>query len=295
MLTTSSLAPVVTVIIAVVGVGIVIAIMAAFVGGRNGNVRAVGPVTYFLFGLSLITLAVGVSTAGVTVHAVSELVGPTPQSFPFGANLPPCPSGPASTSTTTTTTTPGPLGSSFGDSYPCTNSLGQVTIYVNGAIPSYIDQGGGSSVLGLSVSDDTNHYISMAVIAGFFAAAALVGYILVWRRAKKLSGSGGFGHPPVGRLPLSYAYLVAGLAALALLVFVPLTADSVFRAIAPGVNGTSGHAEGIRNLVTFLALAVLSGGILRYHLHFGATLRTSQPPPSGSDEDPSPPADPITQ
>jgi hypothetical protein len=293
IVTTTSIASEVAVISAIVLAGIVIAVIAAFVGGRNGNVRTVGPVTYFLYGLSLLTLVVGVSTAGITVHAVTELVGPTPQAFPFGANLPPCPSSPSST--TTSTTTPGPFGGSGG--FPCLDPSGQVTIYGSSQNPdqnpAYLNEGSNSSVLGFAVTDDTNHYISMAVTAGLFAVAALVGYLLVWRRANKLIDTSGFGQPPVGRFPLSYAYLVAGLAAVALLVFVPLTADSIFRAIAPGVNGASGHADGIRSLVTFLTLGLLSGGILRYHLQLAATLRKSQPPPGINSENPSPPAGPT--
>jgi hypothetical protein len=111
-----------------------------------------------------------------------------------------------------------------------------------------------------------------------------VGFILTWRRARQLVDDGCLGEAPVGRLPLNYAYLVAGLAALALLVFVPVAADSIFRAIAPGVNETSGHADGVRNLVTFLALSVFAGGILVYHLRYADSLRMV-PTVSGDDQD----------
>jgi hypothetical protein len=151
--------------------------------------------------------------------------------------------------------------------------------------------GAAGSYLSLSsVPSGTNHYISVAVAAALFGLATLVGYSLTWRRARQLVDHTGLGEPPVGRLPLNYAYLVAGLAALSLLVFVPVAADSNFRAIAPGVNETSGHADGVRNLITFLALSVLAGGILIYHLRYAATLRT--PPTLTGDDQDARPAEP---
>jgi hypothetical protein len=57
------------------------------------------------------------------------------------------------------------------------------------------------------------------------------------------------------------------------MVFVPLSVDSIFRAIAPGVNETSGHADGLRNLVTFLALSALTAAILVYHLRYASRLK----------------------
>jgi hypothetical protein len=66
-----------------------------------------------------------------------------------------------------------------------------------------------------------------------------------------------------------------------LLVFVPLTVDGVFRAIAPGVNNTSGHADGIRTFVTFAVLSALTAVGLIYHLHFANQRR--EPPQAASD------------
>ncbi|HUE59601.1 MAG TPA: hypothetical protein VMO88_08475, partial [Acidimicrobiales bacterium] len=42
---------------------------------------------------------------------------------------------------------------------------------------------------------------------------------------------------------------------------------------APGVNETSGHADGVRNLITFLVLSGLGALVLAYHLRFASRLR----------------------
>jgi hypothetical protein len=275
---------------------VVVTVVVAAVAARNGAARSTGPVAYFLFGLSLVTLVVGLSTAGVTIHAISELVGPTPQSFPTGpfpsgAYPVPCTPTPSS-STTPTTSAASPT------SAPAT-TIGPFTIPTvpvpNGIpcsdISGMTGQGLGTGTSGVagsylslsSVPSGTNHYISVAVAAALFGIAALIGYSLTWRRARQLVDDRGLGEPPVGNLPLNYAYLVAGLAALSLLVFVPVAADSIFRAIAPGVNETSGHADGVRNLITFLALSVFAGGILVYHLGYAASLRMV-PTVTGNDQ-----------
>ncbi len=67
-------------------------------------------------------------------------------------------------------------------------------------------------------------------------------------------------------------YLVAGSAAVARLGFVLAVADSIFRAIAPGVNQASGHADSRRNVVTLPALTAMAAGTLVYHLQLAAVL-----------------------
>jgi hypothetical protein len=134
----------------------------------------------------------------------------------------------------------------------------------------------------------------VSVLGGLFGLTAAAAYGLLWRRARRLIGEAGLGNPPIGLLPITYCYLIAGIAVLSLLVFVPVFADNIFRAIAPGVNETSGHSDGVRNLVTFFVLTGLTGLILRYHLGYLHSLRNpsaltsseaiprdDQPPPSG--------------
>src|SRR5262249_6492637 len=76
----------------------------------------------------------------------------------------------------------------------------------------------------------------------------------------------------------AYGYLVAALSAVLLLIFVPAAADNVFKAIAPGVNQASGHAEGIRGFVTFAVLSALAAMALVHHLRYAKRLREPQPP-----------------
>jgi hypothetical protein len=126
--------------------------------------------------------------------------------------------------------------------------------------------------LNLFSDDSTNHNISVAVAAALFGIAALVGYALVWPRARRLIARSDL-DDRLEQFALGYAYLMAGLSAIALLVFVPFSADSVFRAIAPGINQMSGHAEGTRDLVTFLVLSAFAAAILVYHLRLARDLR----------------------
>jgi hypothetical protein len=276
------LPPFLGVVMVLVVVVVVLTIFGAVVAGRNGGVRNTAPAAYFLFGLSLVTLTVAVASVGMTVSALSQLVGPSSQSFAPPGFFPPCASvspsttspatgsnsGAATTIVAPTTVVPGPLPQPP-DGIPCPSTIGPGSIY----------SGVGFSNL-TSPIDDSNHYISVAVAAALFGVVAMVGYFLAWRRARRPSSMGaGLGLPPDGRLPVSYGYLVAALAALSLLVFVPVAADSIFRAVAPGVNETSGHAGGLRSLVTFLTLSAVSAAILRYHLRYAAALRETSPPP----------------
>lgn len=268
--TSFAFGPILGVLAAVVVVTVIVVVIASAVRGNRG----VGAVTYFVFGLSLVTLTAGVSVAGVTAHSVSQLVGPTaesfnPPSFPDCSSISSTTAVPPSLSATTSTTV-FPSGSSgLSDSCQGLNGNGQA-----------LASGGGYAPLNrafLSASSDaTNHFISVSVLAGLFLIVAASAYYLLWRRARQMVVEVGLGEPPVGALPITYGYLVAGLAVLSLLVFVPLFADNIFRAIAPGVNETSGHADGLRNLVTFGVLSGLSALILRYHLGYLRSFRSTE-------------------
>ena len=253
IVTTSSLlfAPILGLLLVALVIVVVITVIALAARNDDGRPRITGPVTYFLLGISLATLAIGVTTAGIVTHSVSDLVGPA-ASDSFSSSI--------SSSCFPTTDTTLPNNNFSGGSDSCSSG------------PSSVPLISGSG-------DNDNHSISVAVAAGLFGLAALAGFLLVWRRVLATIRERGIGVPPLGRLPLSYAYLVAGLAALSLLVFAPLAADNIFRAIAPGVNETSGHADGVRNLITFLVLTGLATAILVYHLRFASRLRTE--PPAG--------------
>lgn len=267
-----------------VGVIFVAVIVVTVVSAVRGN--GAGAVAYFIFGLSLVTLGIGVTTAGMVTHSVSELVGPAPHGY-SGAFSPPCQSS-QSTSGSSAATSPTtypilPNGSSSSGFTEFCQGIGQGGSFANEPSDNSFTS---------FTSDETNHYISVSVLTGLFGLTAASAYVLLWRRARRLIGDAGLGNPPIGLLPVTYGYLIAGIAVLSLLVFVPVFADNVFRAIAPGVNETSGHADGVRNLVTYFVLAALSGYILRYHLRFLHALRNPTAvttPPTGPDDDPPPP------
>ena len=275
--TSTVFSPIIGILFAVVVVTVIVVVISSAVRGGEGAERA-GAVAYFLFGLTLVTLGTGVATAGILTHSVSELVGPTPQTF--DAPYPDCSSsssnstGSSSTAPSSTTSTTVADNNSSGLNALCqsiSSGSGQA-LFANG------DAATPENSFTSFTTDDTNHYISLSVLTGLFFLTAAIAYFFSWRRARGMVREVGLGHAPLGRLPVTYAYLIAGLAVLSLLVFVPLTADNIFRAIAPGVNETSGHADGVRNLVTFLVLSGLSAEILWYHLRYLAALRRDAMP-----------------
>jgi hypothetical protein len=222
-----------------VAFGVVVAVILAVVVllSLRGARRPVAPEALFLFGVSLVSLVIGVASVGVGIHAVAQLVGPSPANVSF-PTLPP---------------------EAFADGGPASGSAAGGVV-----IPSDEVSGASGSVLEtLNVGgDQTNHYISVAVEAALFAVAAAACYSAAWKRAQRSSGAG---------LRSGYGYLVAGLAAVATLVLAPVSANEVFRAVAPGVTGAAGHAEGARGVVTFGALLAISLFILRAHLRFAAS------------------------
>ena len=234
----------VTSLFAAVSPVLFLAVIAVLVmRGRDREDRP-GPMPYFLNGVALACIIVGVFAAAVTVHSVASLVGPAPNS---SVNI-------SSSSSTA-------IGQSASGGF--TNSFNTGT-----------DNGFSAPETESSVVRNQN--VSDSVTAGLFLVVALVGFRLVWPRAlREVADRAG------ADLALRYAYFVAGLAALALLVLVPLTADNVFRAIAPGVASAPGHADGVRNLLTFGLVSVLLAVILRYHLQYATRLRSGAVPPQG--------------
>ncbi|HEX4864766.1 MAG TPA: hypothetical protein VFV02_11870, partial [Acidimicrobiales bacterium] len=224
--------PILGLLLVVLVLVVLVTIIALAARNDDGRPRVTGPVTYFLLGVSLVTLGIGVSTAGIVTHSVSELVGPASYDL-TASDISGCSSSSSN------------LGSSSSSDVTIPVTIPQGDL--NGS--TLCSDGAGSAGLISGSGNNDNHYISSAVAAGLFGLAALAGFLLVWRRVLHMVREKGIGVPPVGRLPLNYAYLVAGLAALSLLVFIPAGADSIFRAIAPGVNETAGHAEGVRNLI----------------------------------------------
>jgi len=276
-------------LVVLLAVAVVVGVAAR---GRNGGPRRAEPAAYFLFGLSLLCLGVTVISAGIAVHAVSELVGPAPGSAILGAfpasgdlGLPPCsaasspsPASPPSTATSSSATTLPTTATTIPADIPCINygdspSSSSSLLYSPLPGTSFGSSLGVASELNLFSGHSTDYYISVAVAAGLFGIAGFVGYALVWPRARWLAATSDLEDRRAGSVPVGYAYLMAGLAALALLVFVPLALDSIFRSIAPGVNETSGHAAGARDLVTFLVVAASAGAVLVYHLRFAQGLR----------------------
>jgi hypothetical protein len=246
-------------LVGVLVVAVLLAILAAAaLRGRTSASRRPGPELYFGYGLSLMCILVTVISVGIAVHSVADLVGPSPGFSGLGAVSNCVVTHPSSNEQFSQCSLPLSSSSSANLTRP-------LSVY-----PS-TSAGSASTgvVLGVIGSEQTNHEISVAVAAGLFALVAAGGWLLVWPRARRadaratddVGATATFS--PLGN---AYRYLVAGLAGITLLVIVPVTADSVFRAIAPGVNQTSGHAPGVRDLVTFAALSLLLGAVLVYHL-----------------------------
>jgi hypothetical protein len=254
------------IVLGVVLVGVVVGLVWR---GREGADRRPGPATYFLYGLSLVCLVVVLVGTGVGVHATAQAIGPN-SSFPAIGNIedfPPCPTADAATPATTIPP----------DQVPCLYFGQSESGLAPG--PSQSSQAGstaiGSGTLVAPVTD-RNQYISAAVTAGLFALAGLIGYLVVWPRSRRVASESGADQGSIKQFGIAYGYVVAALSAVLLLLFVPLTVDNVFRAIAPGVNETSGHAEGIRGFVTFAVVSALATIGVLYHLRYANKLR--EPP-----------------
>ena len=169
----------------VLGVVLVTVVVGLIWRGRDGADRRPGPVTYFLYGLSLVCLVVMLVGTGIGVHATAQAIGPVspnPNLTNF-ENFPPCPTGDSSTPSTTIPQ----------DQLPCID-FGQSGPDPSGLTPAP-DQSseGSSSAFGSSVGyaplvadfSDRNQYISAAVTAGLFGLAGLIGYLVVWPRSRR--------------------------------------------------------------------------------------------------------------
>jgi hypothetical protein len=230
--------------------GLIVVVVLVAVLSFRGSRRPSPPRALFLFGTCLVSMVIGVASLGVSVHAVAQLVGP---------------------STSMTDTLPPDAFTESG------GTGGLVTI------PDQSDSGlnGATGSFTFVAVDSTNHDISAAVEAALFALAAMACYGLAWRSAGRLGGS--VSDDDLSRIRSGYGYLVAGLAALAVLILAPVSANNVFRAIAPGVAGAEGHAVGLRNLVTSTTLLGVSLIILRVHLRYAVGPipgPAAEPPPS---------------
>jgi hypothetical protein len=264
------------------GVVLVVVVVGLIWRGRDGADRRPGPVTYFLYGLSLVCLLVILVGTGIGVHATAKAIGPSSFSADSTAfdNFPPCPTNDTTTPGTPTTTIPQ-------DQLPCINFGQADTSSQSGSsVQSGLQQVPSPSASSSGISyatlvggySDRDSYISAAVTAGLFALAGLIGFLAFWPRARRVGMDTEENQERVRRFGVAYSYLVSALSAVALLVFVPLAVDNVFRAIAPGVNNASGHADGVRGFVTFTVLSALAAIALVYHLRYANRLR--EPPPS---------------
>ncbi len=249
-----------------VGLIVVAAVIVFALRGRSGRAGRAGPAAYMGYGLSFVCISVGLVAGGIAVHSVSELVGPAPLTFDgIGPEFPPC------SSTQSTATTDPAVGTGL---VPCVNygtsSAGQATFPIGTSTSdgglfsaSLVASGGGS---------DRNQYISDAVAAALFALVAGFAYRWIWRRTRQLHSGMVEDLVALDQFGANYGYLIAGLAAASLLLFVPLAADAVFRAVAPGIAQASGHADGLREFVTFLALSGAAAGLVVYHLRYARAL-----------------------
>jgi hypothetical protein len=255
-------------VVALVALGVVVGLVLR---GRATETRA-EPLTHLLHALALVFMLVVIGASGLLVHDVAEVIGPsTVPAVESGPEYPPCDSVSTGVSTATTTTLPIPC-----IQYPDSSgqSSGDLGSYQSGEATIFA---GGGSIIGDDQFVDFGTYsnnasISDGVGAGLFLLMAGIGFWLTWPRARRLSGTGTDADI---RLASRYNYLVVGLAALSLLVVVPLATYNIFRAIAPGVTGAYGHADGVR---TFASLAVVAGLTALALVHH---LRIARPPVGG--------------
>jgi hypothetical protein len=252
--------------------GVLVAVVVGLVcRGHDGVDPRPGPAAYFFYGLSLVCLIVALIGTGVGVHAATQAIDPSsPSAANFGnfENPPPCPTGGVTTPSTTIPDAELPC-INFGD------SESGLTTEPSSPSPSGSSVGYVNLVSGPTERDQ---YISVSASAGFLALAGLIGYLIVWPRSRRAGGESGVDPRWLRQFGVGYGYLVAGLSAMSLLIFVPVAADSVFRAIAPGVNQASGHADGVRGFITFAVLSALSAMVLVFHLRYADRLREPQPP-----------------
>jgi hypothetical protein len=126
-----------------VGVLVGLALRSRSPAGRRN------PAAYFYLTMTLIFLIVGITTAGVGVYAVAQLIGPAPAPL-FGI---------------------GCVALSCTTFYPSGIALGRGEMYANAIAYSPHDVA-----------------IATAVGAGLFLAVALFGYLVAWPRARRVGG-----------------------------------------------------------------------------------------------------------
>ena len=108
---------------------------------------------------------------------------------------------------------------------------------------------------------------------GFFGSVALGGYALAWPRARRLVDSPVPTSAPWGNSQSTTPTWSPGWLGCRCWCSCLSLRTAFSGPSHRGINQTYGHADGLRDLVTYLALSVVAGSILMYHLRFARTLR----------------------
>ena len=183
-----------TPVLVVLGVVLVAVVVGLIWRGRDGADRRPGPVTYFLYGMSLVCLVVVLVGTGIGVHATAQadrsLLASPPTSADFG-NFPPCPTG--NTATPSTTIPPDQLPCiDFGQSGSLRPAFARTQFSRHiGPSSAFVALRQLALIRLVGPRSDRNQYISAAVTAGLFALAGLIGYLVVWPRSRRTGSESG--------------------------------------------------------------------------------------------------------
>ena len=145
------------VLVGLIPVALIVGIIVLALRAPGGNRSALLPQLVFLLTVAFVGMVMAVAALGVVTHAVAELVGPSPISA---------------------SDYPGPPSGAFAPT--------QDTIIGASAPIGTMIHGITASTLSADRHDQRNHDITIAVTGAAFALSGAVGFVLSWRRARRM-------------------------------------------------------------------------------------------------------------